>query len=132
MIEHVQCVVVASEGSLGLLRQGNAFAMLNAPVEFDETPTEAMHRTVRRVLGQWVRFENLVELNALFDDDETRMHTFVLHVRAGACHASVPRGFQWLSKSYRQAAEALCPHLLGEGVASTYRRALLAPPRKLA
>lgn len=132
MIEHVQCVVVASEGSLGLLRQGNAFAMMNASVEFEETPTEAMYRTARGVLGPWVRFENLVELNALFDDDETRVHTFVLHVRSGACQASVPRGFQWLSNSYRRAAETLYPHLLGDGVASTYRRALLAPPRKLA
>ena len=134
MIEHVHCVVVASDGSLGLSRQGNAdaFAMLNAPVEFDETPTEAMYRTARRILGPWVRFENLVELNALYDEDETRVYTFALHVRSGACTASVPRGFQWLSREYRQAAEAIHPRMLGVGVASTYRRALLAPPHKLA
>lgn len=124
MIEKIQCIVVSTNGSLGLLQDGNLFSMLHADVEFVETPAEAAHRMLRQALGHAVDFERFEQLNCLSDSEGSVQFTFVLCVKESATTVSASRGFQWLNSRYREALEARYPQLLGAGVASSYRRAL--------
>ena len=124
MLEQVQCIVVSTQGSLGLMHEGKQFSMLRTFVEFVETPTEAAHRILRTALGDAVEFNRIEQLNLLSEGNDSSQFTFVLRVKESATGSSCLRGFQWLNPRYRQAVEARQPHLLGQGVASSYRRAM--------
>lgn len=133
MIEKVQCIVVTSQGFLGLMKVEKGFAMMSTPVEFDETPHEAAHRILRATLGRAARFENIVQLNAMGDDDGNMDYTFMLRVIQSATAITLVQGFQWIAPNYRAMAERLFPAMFMDGVASTYRLALqtvLKPQRR--
>lgn len=124
MRENVQCIVVSTQGSLGLVQVGKEFAMLTTVVEFDETPTEAAHRILRTALGNAADFTRIEQMNLLSEAEDIAQYTFVLRVKEVATDITRLGRFQWLSPRYRETLEALHPKLLGEGVASTYRRAM--------
>ncbi len=124
MLEQVQCIVISKQGSLGLLQVGKGFSMLRTLVEFDETPTEAAHRILRVALGNAVDFKCIEQLNLLSDAPESVQFTFVLRVDESATNITRARGFQWLNPRYRETLEVRHPKILGDGVASTYRRAM--------
>lgn len=124
MIEKVQCIVVTAQGFLGLMKVEKGFAMVSTPVEFDETPHEAAHRVLRATLGRAARFENIVQLNAMGDDDGIMEYTFMLRVIQSATGITMGKGFQWIAPNYREMAERLFPGMFLAGVASTYRLAL--------
>lgn len=132
MLEKIQCIVVSRQGKLGLVQEGKRFGMLRTIVEFDETDTEAAYRILRTVLGNAVDFKRITQLNVVREDEDIMETTFVLEVAESALKAIRVRGFQWLTPSYRETVEAMCPLLLGDGVASTYRRAMALPtPKKV-
>lgn len=130
MLEKIQCIVVSHQGSLGLVQDSKRFSMLSTIVEFDETSTEAAHRILRTVLGNAAQFERITQLNRVSEADDITETTFVLQVAESAVHISHSRGFQWLSPVYRTTLEGMYPKLMGDGVASSYRRAMALPTTK--
>ena len=126
MLEQAQCIVVSAQGSVGLFLENQRFSMLRSFVEFGETPVETAYWISRMALGQAVNYHRIQQLNFLQDEYSIEQYTFALHVKESATNIFRMRGFQWLTPSYREMVEARCPHLLGDGVASTYRWALRA------
>lgn len=127
MLDKIQCIVVSHQGSLGLVQNGKRFSMLSTIVEFDETSTEAAHRILRTVLGNAAQYECITQLNLVSEADDIMETTFVLQVAESAVKTFHPRGLQWLSPAYRTTLERLYPKLMGDGVASSYRRAMALP-----
>ena len=125
MLEQAQCIVISAQGSLGLVLREQRFCMMQSFVEFGETPVETAYWVARMALGDAVNYHRITQLNFLRGDDGIDQYTFALHVKESATNISRIPGFQWLTPSYRKVVEARCPHLLGDGVASTYRRALM-------
>lgn len=124
MLEQVQCIVVSAQGSLGLVQIGQGFGMLRTIVEFDELPVESAHRILRVALGNAANFERIEQLNIISEAEDAIEYTFVLRTKESATDVTRLRGFQWLTPRYRETLEALRPELLGQGVSSTYRRAM--------
>ena len=125
MLEQAQCIVISAQGSLGLVLEEKRFSMLRSFVEFGETPAETAYWIARIALGNAVDYHRIQQLNFLQGEDGIDQYTFALHVKESATSISRMRGFQWITPSYREVLEKRYPALLGDGVASTYRRALM-------
>ena len=128
----VECLGLTPHGYLGLGSGGHrpfGFYLWEKPIEWDETPHEAVRTLATAMFGEAMAWDDAVEVGMRMRSEHVSVFTFAVAVQPKSMrHAA--RGVQWLSPAYLRAAMPspwrdtlfspdLLPHALAvlEGVA---------------
>jgi hypothetical protein len=102
----VWCLALTPQGYLGLGSGGNrpfGFHLWERPVEWDETPHEAVRILASAMWGKTMAWDDAVEVGMRMRHEQERVFTFIVAVQPDAMRR-VARGVQWLSPAYLRAA----------------------------
>ena len=102
----VECFGLTPHGYLGLGSGGHrpfGFYLWEKPIEWDETPHEAVQTLAAAMFGRSMAWDDAVEIGMRMRNEHTRVFTFTVAVQPDAMR-HVARGVQWLSPAYLRAA----------------------------